>query len=74
MKPVSLQTKPCIFAYWEALHIKVISYCFNLSRDNICVDTTYDLLLDLTNYLPPADFLTLHPLSSFGMKCNTAYK
>jgi len=74
VKPVSLQTKLCFFGYCEALHRKFISYCLNLPRDNIYVDTNYDLFLDLTSYLSPADFLTIHPLSSLGMECNTAYK
>jgi len=44
------------------------------AKDNIDVDNNYDLFLDLTSYFSPADFLTIHPLSSLGMKCNTAYK
>lgn len=61
VKPVSLQTKSCFFGYWEALHIKVISYFFNLPRDNILVDTNCALFLDLASYLSTADFLTISP-------------
>jgi hypothetical protein len=46
----------------------IMSYCFNLPRVNILFDTNCDLFLDLASYLSPADFLTIHLLSSLSMK------